>query len=227
MAARLGRRRVLVVGLATLGLLGAFVGGAFASHIFSDVPTGAYYHDDVSWLVARGITSGCGGGKYCPNDAVTRGQMAKFLHLLSTRSRVGHFSCDAYGFQPASSTQSFSIGTSGASSNGSMWCPVQIPDGATIQKLSVAFIDNNAADEGCTLYRQDILSSLGSYGAMASVATTGTPSATRISTSSVTSGLVDNNYYSYAIICAFGAESPTLTMLGATIEYTYQGIPAP
>jgi hypothetical protein len=30
-------------------------------------------------LVAEGLTSGCGNGKYCPEQAVTRAEMAVFL----------------------------------------------------------------------------------------------------------------------------------------------------
>jgi hypothetical protein len=30
-------------------------------------------------LVARGITGGCGTGRYCPADVSTRGQMSVFL----------------------------------------------------------------------------------------------------------------------------------------------------
>jgi hypothetical protein len=29
--------------------------------------------------VALGVTAGCGGGRYCPTDPVTRAQMAIFL----------------------------------------------------------------------------------------------------------------------------------------------------
>jgi len=36
----------------------------------------------VEALVNAGITSGCGGGKFCLNDPVTRGQMAAFLNRL-------------------------------------------------------------------------------------------------------------------------------------------------
>lgn len=50
-----------------------------ANHQFGDVPTGASYHDEVQDLVGAGITSGCGGGNYCPGSAVNRGQMAQFL----------------------------------------------------------------------------------------------------------------------------------------------------
>jgi len=39
-------------------------------------------HPFAAWikqLAAEGITGGCGGGNYCPNDPVTRGEMAVFL----------------------------------------------------------------------------------------------------------------------------------------------------
>ncbi len=46
---------------------------------FSDVPVGHPFHRFVEALVASGITGGCGGGNYCPDTSVTRGQMAVFL----------------------------------------------------------------------------------------------------------------------------------------------------
>jgi hypothetical protein len=46
---------------------------------FSDVPFGSLYYGAVEALAASGITGGCGGGKFCPNDALTRWQMAMFL----------------------------------------------------------------------------------------------------------------------------------------------------
>jgi hypothetical protein len=49
------------------------------SATFTDVPTGTPYHRAVEALAASGITSGCGGGNYCPDSSVTRGQMAVFL----------------------------------------------------------------------------------------------------------------------------------------------------
>jgi hypothetical protein len=46
-----------------------------------------YFDDDdsttheeaINALAAAGITGGCAARRYCPNDAVTRGQMAAFL----------------------------------------------------------------------------------------------------------------------------------------------------
>jgi hypothetical protein len=46
---------------------------------FSDVPTSHPAFRFVEALVAAGITGGCGGGNYCPDAPLTRGQMAVFL----------------------------------------------------------------------------------------------------------------------------------------------------
>lgn len=56
--------------------------GVLASHQFSDVPTSSVYHADIDALVAAGVTSGCGGGAYCPKAYVTREQMAAFMNRL-------------------------------------------------------------------------------------------------------------------------------------------------
>lgn len=50
-----------------------------AVETFADVPFEHPLHRYVEALVAAGITGGCGGGNFCPNDAVTRGQIAVFL----------------------------------------------------------------------------------------------------------------------------------------------------
>jgi hypothetical protein len=47
--------------------------------VFGDVPAGSFAAAWIEDLAARGITSGCGGGNYCPNSSATRGQMAVFL----------------------------------------------------------------------------------------------------------------------------------------------------
>ncbi len=46
---------------------------------FLDVPCSSGFAPWVDELALRGITAGCGGVNYCPNDPVTRGQMAVFL----------------------------------------------------------------------------------------------------------------------------------------------------
>jgi hypothetical protein len=45
---------------------------------FTDI-YGSVFYDDIIWLYEAGITGGCGGPRFCPNQAVTRAQMASFL----------------------------------------------------------------------------------------------------------------------------------------------------
>jgi IPT/TIG domain/S-layer homology domain len=47
--------------------------------VFPDVPCSSNFAPWINELVAQGITSGCGGGNYCPTNAVNRQQMAVFL----------------------------------------------------------------------------------------------------------------------------------------------------
>jgi len=49
---------------------------------FRDVPPGHLFESDITWLGAAGVTMGCNppaNDLYCPNDVVTREQMATFL----------------------------------------------------------------------------------------------------------------------------------------------------
>jgi len=46
---------------------------------YSDVPTNHTYFQYIEALKSSGITAGCGGGKFCPDDPVTRAQLAGFL----------------------------------------------------------------------------------------------------------------------------------------------------
>ena len=47
--------------------------------VFSDVPASSPFCPWIEELARRGITAGCGGGRYCPADPVTREQMAVFV----------------------------------------------------------------------------------------------------------------------------------------------------
>ncbi len=55
------------------------VSPAPASASFTDVPKSHPFFQFVEALAKSGITGGCGGGKFCPDNALTRGQMAVFL----------------------------------------------------------------------------------------------------------------------------------------------------
>jgi hypothetical protein len=47
--------------------------------VFGDVPCPSTYARWIERLSAEGITAGCGGGNYCPDNPVARGAMATFL----------------------------------------------------------------------------------------------------------------------------------------------------
>lgn len=55
------------------------VSPAPATATFGDVPASHPFFQFVEAVAAAGITAGCGGGNYCPDAPLTRGQMAVFL----------------------------------------------------------------------------------------------------------------------------------------------------
>jgi hypothetical protein len=73
------RSNEVVAGLTFLVLILTDAPAARAIHEFGDVPDNAFYHDAVGFLAETGITAGCGGGQFCPDSPVSRGQMAVLL----------------------------------------------------------------------------------------------------------------------------------------------------
>ncbi len=65
--------------------------------LFSDVPRSHWAAEWIEQLAAEGVTLGCGGGRYCPENTVTRAEMAVFL----LRSKYG----SAYQPPPATGTR--------------------------------------------------------------------------------------------------------------------------
>ena len=56
--------------------------GTGAGASFTDT-SGHTFQSEIEWLAAAGITKGCNpptNSRFCPNDSVTRGQMAAFIH---------------------------------------------------------------------------------------------------------------------------------------------------
>jgi hypothetical protein len=56
--------------------------------VFGDVPANSFAAAWIEELASLGVTSGCGGGNYCPGSTVTRRQMSTFL--LKTKLGAGH-----------------------------------------------------------------------------------------------------------------------------------------
>jgi hypothetical protein len=51
-------------------------------HPFADIPAGAYFADAVGWAAVAGITTGVAPGRFAPDDATTRAQLATFVHRM-------------------------------------------------------------------------------------------------------------------------------------------------
>jgi S-layer homology domain len=69
---------------------------------FSDIGASPFAAE-IAWIAERGITNGCGGGRYCPLAAVTRGQMASFIAraLALPPAAQDYFVDDADSFHEA------------------------------------------------------------------------------------------------------------------------------
>lgn len=80
---------------------------ATADHFADD--DGSLFEDAINSLAESGITQGCGVGRYCPNDAVTRGQMAVFLTraLSLPPASADYFVDDAGKFYESSANRMY------------------------------------------------------------------------------------------------------------------------
>ncbi|HEX2403230.1 MAG TPA: S-layer homology domain-containing protein, partial [Acidimicrobiia bacterium] len=79
------RRRVTTIA-ATLALTIAVPVAVIAAHSFNDVPDSNQFHESIAWMKDNGITVGCNppaNTEYCPEDNVSRQQMAAFMRRLA------------------------------------------------------------------------------------------------------------------------------------------------
>ncbi len=85
------------------------------------------YQADIDWLAKQGLVSGCGNGNYCPNDTVTRGQMAVFLtNALKLPAGPERFTDDNGSPYEAAINAVAAAGiTSGCNVAGTEFCPSQ------------------------------------------------------------------------------------------------------
>jgi hypothetical protein len=79
-----GSNRFCPLGVLDRGQTAAFLDRAFhlaptATDFFADDET-SDFEPSINRLAASGITSGCGAATFCPDDPVSRAQMAAFLH---------------------------------------------------------------------------------------------------------------------------------------------------
>jgi len=93
--------------LVALTILLAFPLGVLASHTFGDVPNSNPFHNDIDAIAEAGVTTGCGGGNYCPKANVTREQMAAFMNRLGA---LGPGTDPVVNAKTSESTDNYSLG---------------------------------------------------------------------------------------------------------------------
>jgi peptidoglycan/xylan/chitin deacetylase (PgdA/CDA1 family) len=96
---------------------------------FRDVPPDSTHAVAIARLAALGVTEGCGEGRYCPDEVVTRAQMASFLtRAFALPPGPGHRFVDVEptATHAASIDALFGAGiTRGCTSDGRSYCPVE------------------------------------------------------------------------------------------------------
>lgn len=98
---------------------------ATSSDYFSD-DGGSLHQPDINRLAAAGITNGCGGGRYCPNDSVTRAEMASFIAraLNLPAASTDYFSDDNGSTHEANINRLAAAGVTNGCAGG-RYCPLQ------------------------------------------------------------------------------------------------------
>jgi beta-propeller repeat-containing protein/S-layer family protein len=96
---------------------------------FSDVPASNGFFKFIQKMKDLGITAGCGSGNYCPNDPVTRGEMAVFIMVARYGTISFTYSSTPYFSDVPSSSSYFpfvqkmaQLGITGGCSVG-VYCP--------------------------------------------------------------------------------------------------------
>ena len=139
------RRGIVIAGLFVA--LMAFPIGVIASHQFTDVPDANQFHNDIDAVKDAGVTSGCGDGTtFCPEDHVTRGQMAAFLNRLGA---LGPGKDPVANAKTSLSTDGWSIG---CPTNTDLAGGLCIDEATRGTATSVFDASNQCADLGSALY---------------------------------------------------------------------------
>ncbi len=77
--------------------------------VFNDVPAGSFAAAFIEQLAREGVTTGCGGGNYCPGSPTTRDQMATFLLLAKEGSSYTPPACATPTFSDVPCSSPFAV----------------------------------------------------------------------------------------------------------------------
>jgi hypothetical protein len=238
------RRSSLVVLLVVGALLVPLA--VFAAHRFDDVPNSHTFHTAIGWMKDNNITVGCNppaNTNYCPEDNVTRGQMATFMKRLAENNVVdaatldGLDSADFYtraqvdekfatsGIQTLGAGSFTAPGTTtwtnGCARDGAapftVRASVQLPVGAVITGFTGYIFDSDAAaNSSVQLRRVNVGNTL-----IGTVTSSGT-GLQNVSADLATAESVDaNDYFNLEYVGANGTINHQIC--GASVEYQIPG----
>ena len=128
------RRRL--IGVLAVGIIVAIAPAiVLASHQFTDVPTSYIFHGDIDHVYDARVTNGCTATTYCPDDPVSRGQMAAFLNRVG-----GRVTYDTNGYQFNLATEKELAAVTIRAGN--------VPGGVAFVKLDASYFGyTNSGDE--------------------------------------------------------------------------------
>jgi glucose/arabinose dehydrogenase len=129
---------------------------------YSDILASSFI-DDIHWLLYEGLTSGCGGTRYCPTEAVSRGQMASFIAraLGLPAATQDHFTDDEDSVHEVDINRIAEAGiTGGCGTN--LYCPERNVSRAEMATFLVKALDlppsgtNYFSDDGSSVHEPNI-----------------------------------------------------------------------
>ncbi len=131
-------------------------------YMFWDIG-GSAFIADIEWIAERGITNGCGGGRYCPADVVTRAQMASFISraLGLPAATADYFGDDTGSLHEADINRLAQAGISNGCGGG-RYCPGEVVTRAQMASFIARALGLPAAgadyfsDDAGSLHEADI-----------------------------------------------------------------------
>ncbi len=134
---------------------------ASALQFFGDVPPSDWAYEDIQWLAAEGLTNGCQANPplYCPDEPVTRREMAAFMHRLATERAVDAGTLNGYGISDfvfntewVEETTNFSYIPDGGSFTATVTCPLNkyVVSGGGSSNITSMVISSSSPNEANT-----------------------------------------------------------------------------
>jgi len=128
---------------------------AVATHSFDDVPNTNTFHDDITWLKDAAVTLGCNppdNDEFCPDDNVTRAQMAAFMKRLAENGVVdagllAGEEASSYRSVVAADMDSGTTGSSVASQTEVNSLTITAPASGVLVVSGSAFVNNTSGAE--------------------------------------------------------------------------------